>query len=164
LNEVKFKDSILEKDLEKKEKESFIESEAKEPTWSEDEEGVVFTKDIEYTVFTERQITDIAVNLGIYIQRVVIPNIQIEGGEDVTTLLGKFPVPGNLVIPDNNTFSMEIVNVEQPIIENVFYPWMRETTLPKWSYEGQPYTTARITIDFTEHANVVYYFYGCRPI
>jgi len=39
----------------------------------------------------------------------------IEGSEESTTLVGKFPVPGNLVVPDNNTFSMDVVNVQSPI-------------------------------------------------
>jgi hypothetical protein len=58
---------------------------------------------------------------------------------------------------------MEIVNVTDLVIENVFYPWMRETTLPFWTYDAQPYTTATITIDFTDHSNTIYEFYGCRP-
>jgi hypothetical protein len=32
----------------------------------------------------------------------------------------------------SNKFSMEIVNVEHPVIENVLYPWMHESRLPKW--------------------------------
>ena len=103
-------------------------------------------------------------DLGIYIQKVTLPNVQIEGGDQSTTPVGKFPIPGNLVMPDNTNFSMEIVNVQAPIIENVFYPWMRETTLPWWSYDEQPFTTATITFDFTEHSNAIYRFFGCRPI
>lgn len=101
--------------------------------------------------------------MGIYIQRMTIPNIQVDGVDEVTSLVGKFPVPGNLVQPDNNNFQMEIVNVSRPVIENIFYPWMRETTLPEWIYDDQPFTTAEITIDFTEHSNVKYHFLGCRP-
>jgi hypothetical protein len=32
----------------------------------------------------------------------------------------------------SNKFSMEIVNVKYPVIENVLYPWMHEARLPKW--------------------------------
>lgn len=165
LKEIQFKESILEISSNKK-SDTEIDDSREDAVIGDskiDEEDGRRYHTEEQIYHVERDVTDIEINLGIYIQRIVIPNIQIEGGEDVTTLIGKFPVPGNLVIPDNNTFSMEVVNVESPVIENIFYPWMRETTLPKWSYEGQPYTTARITIDFTEHANVVYYFYGCRP-
>jgi len=59
---------------------------------------------------------------------------------------------------------MDILNLRTPVIENIFYPWLRETTLPKWSYESQPYATANMTFDFTEHANIKYHFLNCRPI
>lgn len=58
---------------------------------------------------------------------------------------------------------MEIINTENPVIEKVFYPWMRETTLPFWCYPSQPFTTANITIDFKEHSSIKYIFYNCRP-
>ena len=79
---------------------------------------------------------DVLVTLDVYIQKVTLPQIAVDGGQDITTLFGKFPVPGNIVIPDTNTFTMEVVNVKAPVIENVFYPWMRETTLPWWSYDA----------------------------
>ena len=103
------------------------------------------------------------INLGIYIQKVALPNVQIESGEDVQTLMGKFPIPGKIVAPSDNTFSMDIINVSSPIIENIFYPWMRETTLPSWLYNSQPFTTALISFDFSEHCNIKYHFVGCRP-
>lgn len=104
------------------------------------------------------------VDLGIYIQKLTLPNLRVAGDDKSTTLVGEFPIPGNIVIPDNPTFTMEIVNVEAPVIENVFYPWMRETTLPWWSYEEQPFTTATVTIDFSGHSNAKYVFLGCRPV
>lgn len=106
---------------------------------------------------------DMIINLGIYIQKVALPNVQIESGEDVQTLMGKFPIPGKIVAPSDNTFSMDIINVSSPIIENIFYPWMRETTLPSWLYNSQPFTTALISFDFSEHCNIKYHFVGCRP-
>lgn len=106
---------------------------------------------------------DFFINLGIYIQKVALPNVQIEGGEDVQTLMGKFPIPGKIVAPSDNTFSMDILNVRSPIIENIFYTWMRETTLPTWQYKSQPFTTALISFDFSEHCNIKYHFVGCRP-
>lgn len=103
------------------------------------------------------------ISFSIYIQRVTLPQIEVQGSEEVTTLVGKFPVPGNIVVPSSNSFSMDIINTNLPVLENVFYPWMRETTLPIWSYDTQPFTTADITFDFTEHANFKYHFFGCRP-
>lgn len=120
------------------------------------------TKDVR---MTSQDITaDLCVKLGIYIQKLTLPNLRVAGDDKSTTLVGEFPIPGNIVIPDNPTFNMEIVNVEAPVIENVFYPWMRETTLPWWSYEEQPFTTATVTIDFSGHSNAKYVFLGCRPV
>lgn len=48
-------------------------------------------------------------------------------------------------------------------MERIFYPWLKETTLPFWSYDTQPYTTANVTIDFSKHADFKYLFVGCRP-
>lgn len=58
---------------------------------------------------------------------------------------------------------MNIVNTKAPLAERVFYPWMRETTLPYWSYTNQPYTTATITVNFEKHTDMQYVFVGCRP-
>lgn len=61
--------------------------------------------------------------------------MSVQGTEETTTPMGKFPIPGNILGADNNNLNMEIVNVKNPILEEIFYPWMRETTLPRWSYE-----------------------------
>lgn len=73
------------------------------------------------------------------------------------------PLNGSVVIPDKKDLTMTIVNTRVPLLERIFYPWMREVTLPWWSYETQPYTTATITVDFTKHSDIKYVFYGCRP-
>ena len=90
------------------------------------------------------------------------PTIE-QGGDDTQTYMGQFPVPGTIVKTSDSRFQIEVLNLEKPVIENVFYPWMREVTFPKWVYESQPYTTATVTFDFTEHSNVRYHFFGCRP-
>ena len=77
--------------------------------------------------------------------------------------MGEFPVitqPG--VYPDG-AFNMEIINTKAALHERIFYPWMREVSLPYWSYETQPYTTATITVDFSKHNDMQYVFVGCRP-
>ena len=58
---------------------------------------------------------------------------------------------------------MEIINTKAALHERIFYPWLREVTLPWWSYDDQPYTTATVTIDFTKHNDVKYVFTGVRP-
>ena len=58
---------------------------------------------------------------------------------------------------------MKIVNTRVPLLERLFYPWLREISLPYWSYATQPYTTATVTVDLTKHNDVKYVFVGCRP-
>lgn len=103
------------------------------------------------------------IDLGMFIQSITIPQIQQDNMEDIKTILGTFPVSGNFVQPDTKKLTMEIVNTKSSLHENFFYSWLKEVTLPVWSYNTQPYTTARIELDFSEHSNVKYVFYGCRP-
>lgn len=102
-------------------------------------------------------------SLGFYIQNVTIPKLQIKEGQTIDTLTGTFSIPGNVIQPDSNTFILSIINTKVPLIDRVFYPWMREVTLPYWSYSSCPYTTATVKIDMTKHADFSYVFYGCRP-
>ena len=67
------------------------------------------------------------------------------------------------VKPDSQVLTLKFINTRVPLHERIFYPWLRETHLPFWSYDSQPYTTATITIDFTKHNDVQYVFCGCRP-
>jgi hypothetical protein len=50
--------------------------------------------------------------------------------------MGTFPTNGNIVKPTSNSFQMTIVNTKAPLLERLFYPWMREVTLPYWSYDS----------------------------
>jgi hypothetical protein len=59
---------------------------------------------------------------------------------------------------------MEIINTKAALAERIFYPWLKEVTLPYWVYENQPYTTADIEIDFSKHSDMRYMFVGCRPL
>lgn len=101
--------------------------------------------------------------LGFYVQSMTIPLMKMEDAGQSETMFGKFPMNGRYVSPDNNTLQMSIINTKVPLLERIFYPWMREVTLPYWSYETQPYTTATITVDLTKHSDISYVFYGCRP-
>lgn len=102
-------------------------------------------------------------NIGFYVQSMTVPVMKMEDGGIAETSLGKFPLNGRYVSPDNNTLVMSILNTKVPLLERIFYPWMRECTMPYWSYENQPYTTATITVDMTKHSDMKYVFYGCRP-
>lgn len=84
-------------------------------------------------------------SLGPYIQSIIIPVLQFDEG-NVQTVFGSFPLNGMSVHPASNVITFNILNTKSPIIEKLFYPWLREVTLPYWSYQTQPYTTATITI------------------
>ena len=114
--------------------------------------------------FNSTQTTSpLTLQLGFYTQSITIPKLKMPDGQKVQTIFGDFPVNGQYVIPDNNTLQLELICTKLPLHERIFYPWMREVTLPQWSYETQPYTTATITIDFNKHTDMKYVFLGCRP-
>lgn len=103
------------------------------------------------------------IQLGMYVQNITVPKLTMSGAEEINHVFGKTVLPGNVVVSDNNTLAMDILNTRAPLMERIFYPWMKEITLPYWSYKSQPYTTADITIDFSEHCDLKYKFVGCRP-
>ena len=113
--------------------------------------------------FSNQSILPLELSLGPYVQEVTIPHIAVNDNGKMTTLLGEFPINGTYVKPDNHQLIMQIVNTKAALHERIFYPWLREVTLPYWSYASQPYTTATITIDFTKHNDCKYVFCGCRP-
>ena len=102
-------------------------------------------------------------NLTEFVQDITVPFIGQHGNDESTTLFGKFLTNGGFIVPDNNNIILTILNTKLPIIEYIFYPWMREVTLPYWSYKTQPYSTATIKIDFSKHMDLQYVFCGCRP-
>lgn len=111
-----------------------------------------------------QSISPLKLQLGLYCQEVVVPNIEMpQGGSSVVNQLSEFPINGMLMKTDTNILQLKIINTKAALHERIFYPWLREVTLPYWSYETQPYTTATITIDFTAHNDVKYIFCGCRP-
>lgn len=101
--------------------------------------------------------------LGPYVQSIIVPQLKTLGEGKSETIMGSFPVNGTFVVPDNNTLTMSVINTKVPLHERIFYPWMKEVTLPYWSYNSQPYTTATIEVDFTKHNDIKYIFSGCRP-
>ena len=108
-------------------------------------------------------VSPLELQLGPYCQEVVLPNLEVPQGGTSQNAIGEFPINGMIVKADSNVMQLKIVNTKVPLHERIFYPWMREVTLPYWSYWQQPYTTATITIDFTKHNDIKYVFCGCRP-
>lgn len=103
------------------------------------------------------------IDLSQFVQDITVPFLGQQQGEESQSLLGKFQANGMFIAPDNNELMLTVLNTKLPIVEYLFYPWMREVTLPYWSYESQPYTTATTVIDFSKHADLQYIFCGCRP-
>ena len=98
-----------------------------------------------------------------FVQRINLPNITIPNSENISTILGNFQTTGTLVDVESHEFSIDILNTKLPLIETVFYPWMREVTLPYWSYNQYPYTLGKLTIDLNTHCDVQYIIYGVKP-
>lgn len=108
-------------------------------------------------------VSPLELQLGLYCQEITVPGMEVKGGQVSQGVMGEFPINGTFVQTDSQVVSMKFLNTRVPLIERIFYPWMRETVLPYWSYETQPYTTATITIDYTKHNDCQYVFCGCRP-
>jgi hypothetical protein len=104
----------------------------------------------------------LVLNLGPYVQAISIPQLQIETGKG-SSIMGSFPVTQSYGVHSGDSLSLTVVNTKAALHERIFYPWMRETTLPYWSYDTQPYTTATVTVDFSKHNDAQYVFCGCRP-
>lgn len=105
----------------------------------------------------------LVLDLSYYIQNAQLPAITTQDGGTAETLYGDFPITGRYVKPQSNNFSLNILNTKAPLMERIFYPWMREVSLPVWSYDKQPYTTADVRIGFEKHADVAYRFVNARP-
>lgn len=105
----------------------------------------------------------LVLDLSYYIQNAQLPAITTQDGGTAETLYGDFPIIGRYVKPQSNNFSLNILNTKAPLMERIFYPWMREVSLPVWSYNNQPYTTADVRIGFEKHADVAYRFVNARP-
>lgn len=108
-------------------------------------------------------VSPLEIQLGLYCQEITIPQILIPQGQTSTTIIGEFPINGTYVKTDSNMLQLKILNTKVPLMERIFLPWMREIVCPIWNYNTQPYTTATITIDFTQHSDIKYVFVGCRP-
>ena len=103
-------------------------------------------------------------DLTYYVQSITVPNFTtLQGNSAETWYIGRFPVNGNAAVPESNELTFEMLNTRGPILDRLFYPWLKESTLPYWSYARQPYTTATIMLDMTRHADVKYIFIGARP-
>ena len=104
------------------------------------------------------------IDLSYYVQNIQLPQIQMKDEGTISNMVGEFPINGTIVKPSSNQYTLEIVNTKAPIAERIFYPWLREVTLPYWSYDNQPYSTADVEIDFSKHSDMKYVLVGSRPL
>ena len=104
-----------------------------------------------------------SMDLRYFVQEATLPSISVPSDTPADTAIGSIATHKMAVETDSKEFSMKILNTKVSLIDRVFYPWMREISYPYWSYQTQPYTTATITIDMTEHNDISYVFLGARP-
>lgn len=102
-------------------------------------------------------------DLRYFVQEATLPAISIPADTAADTAIGSVQTHKMAVETDSKEFSMKVLNTKVSLLDRVFYPWMREISYPYWSYQTQPYTTATITIDMTEHNDISYVFLGARP-
>ena len=110
-----------------------------------------------------QSVSPLELQLGLYCQEITVPGMEVPQGQMSQTVVGDFPINGTYVKTDSQILSMKLLNTKVPLMERIFYPWLREIILPYWAYSTQPYTTATITIDFTKHSDIKYVYVGCRP-
>ena len=104
-----------------------------------------------------------ALDITYFTQSGTLPTISIPDDSPVETVIGSLKTHKMAVETDSKEFSLQILNTKVSLIDRIFYPWMREISYPYWSYDEYPYTTATITIDFTDHNDIKYVFLGSRP-
>lgn len=109
------------------------------------------------------QTAPLVLNLGPYVQSISIPNLKVNVSRVGNSRMGDFPVVSQPGVYPDGAMQMHIINTKAALHERIFYPWLREISLPYWSYDSQPYTTATITVDFSKHNDMQYVFVGCRP-
>lgn len=132
--------------------------------WKKEFTNDLFGSSNEQTDSGQQQGNKLELELGLYIQNIKIPNFKLNTADKAESLFDSFELPTGMVIPDTHKLTLDILNTKASLHERIFYPWMREVTLPYWSYNTRPYTIATIVIDFTKHNSYKYVFTGCRPI
>lgn len=83
----------------------------------------------------EKSVVPLELQLGPYCQEITVPSIEMKNAQTANTVIGDFPINGTFVQTDNNYIQMKILNTKVSLVERIFYPWMKECTLPFWSYD-----------------------------
>jgi len=98
-----------------------------------------------------------------FVQRITLPNFNITADSNIETIAHTAISHKMFLNPEQQTFTIDVINTKVPIIEEIFYPWLREVQYPEWQYPSRPYTTAKIDISLTSHSDVSYHLLKCRP-
>lgn len=102
-------------------------------------------------------------NMDKFVQRIQLPNFTVTNDANADTIAHLAIMHKMLLNPEQQTFTMDVINTKVPILEEVFYPWMREIQYPSWQYSDQPFTTADLEINLTSHSDISYHLLKCRP-
>lgn len=102
-------------------------------------------------------------NIDKFVQRIQLPNFTVTADTNADTIAHMAIMHKMLLNTEQQTFTMDVINTKVPLLEEVFYPWLREIQYPSWQYEGQPYTTADLEINLTSHSDISYHLLKCRP-
>ena len=107
-----------------------------------------------------------------------LPGMVIETVNTITTDFGFMPLPESKLLTDQQSFSMDVLDTDDPIMEGFFLPWMQEVTSDTYVYKHRPFMKADISVTYfitpflitegnTERIAPVsflrYNFHGCYP-
>ena len=75
------------------------------------------------------------IDMTYFTQSVTLPHLvnNSTDGQEVE-YIGSFKLNGTYTGPDSKQLSLNIMNTKAPVLERIFYPWLKEVTLPYWSY------------------------------
>jgi hypothetical protein len=134
--------------------------------------GQVVTRQFFFVTFSSSNVVDLEFpsDLGLYVQNFDLPNLTLDddGAVVIKNPRGTFKVPGDsLIIPESNAFTIDFLETEVPIIENIFIPWLEKVVNVRES-NSYPFPKANVRVDIFSTENVKdiifsYIFYGVYP-
>jgi len=103
------------------------------------------------------------------VQSIELPNIASkESTEAFSSEFGYGTFSGKYILPETNTFTINMLSTELSVHEHAFYYWLNETASQTWIYPSQPYSKATILIQniagATSLPTSIYMLGGCYPI
>lgn len=134
--------------------------------------GQVVTRQYFFVTFDGPDVDSLGfpTDLGLYVQNFDLPNLALddEGAVIIKNPRGTYQVPGNgLVIPEANTFTIDFLETEDPVIETYFVPWLEKVVNIRES-NRYPFPRATVRVDVLSTLNpedivLTYEFHGAYP-